>query len=313
MKLTQTPVLKVIWILRIFCLLIVVYLLWPFISNVVIILALVFLFTTVLAPTVDKLEGKFHNRFLSVMVVLLSILIILSLFSYIFVAQFSNHFSTLTSQLDNEQIVDTFNSNFEQIINKLPVFLKKFVEDQARETDLSNKASNYFQTFLAKFIVFVQKIGTFFFFFFMTFIFTIISLYEYHNFKRFFIGLISNRYYETSLKILSEIEEQISINIRGQFRATVRIAFMTAIGLGILNLIFKANITLIIFLGIISGIASLIPIFGIIIGIVPTILVSVLFNLGSDYAINHYFFIPHILVIFIMIILTMRRRRFGNI
>ena len=235
------------------------------------------------------------------MIVLVSILIILGLFSYIFVAQFSTHITNLTSKLDNKEIINTFNNNFEQIINKLPAFIRNFAEDQYKEMNFSAKATKYFQSFLGQFIDLLQKIGSFVFYFFMTFIFTIITLYEYHNFKRFFIKFISNRYYETSLKILSEIEEQVSINIRCQFRATLRIAFMTAVGLGILNLFFKSNITLIIFLGIISGIASLIPIFGIVIGIVPAILVSILFNLGSEYAINNFFFIPHILVIFILV------------
>ena len=301
MNTTLNPVLRVVQILRIACFLVVLYLIWPYISNVVMILALVFLFTTVLAPTVDRLEGKFHNRILSVLTVLVSILIILGLFSYIFVAQFSTHITNLTSKLDNKEIINTLNNNFEQITNKLPTFIRNFVEDQSKETNFSAKATEYFQSFLGQFIELIQKIGSFVFYFFMTLIFTIITLYEYHNFKRFFIRFISNRYYETSLKILSEIEEQISINIRGQFRATVRIAFMTAVGLGILNLFLKANITLIIFLGIISGIASLIPIFGIFIGVVPAILVSILFNLGSEYAINNYFFIPHILIIFFLV------------
>ena len=301
MNTSLNPVLRVVQILRIACFLVILYLLWPYISNVVIILALVFLFTTVLAPTVDRLEGKFHNRILSVLIVLVSILIILGLFSYIFVAQFSTHITNLTSKLDNKEIINTFNNNFEQIINKLPAFIRNFAEDQYKEMNFSAKATKYFQSFLGQFIDLLQKIGSFVFYFFMTFIFTIITLYEYHNFKRFFIKFISNRYYETSLKILSEIEEQVSINIRCQFRATLRIAFMTAVGLGILNLFFKSNITLIIFLGIISGIASLIPIFGIVIGIVPAILVSILFNLGTEYAINNFFFIPHILVIFILV------------
>jgi predicted PurR-regulated permease PerM len=265
------------------------------------ILALVFLFTTVLAPTVDKLEGKLHNRILSVLIVLVSILIILGLFSYIFVAQFSTHITNLTSKLDKKEIINTFNNNFEQTINKLPAFIRNFAEDQSKEMNFSAKATEYFQSFLGQFIDLIQKIGSFVFYFFMTFIFTIITLYEYHNFKRFFIRFISNRYYETSLKILSKIEEQVSINIRCQFRATLRIAFMTAVGLGILNIFFQANITLIIFLGIISGIASLIPFFGIFIGIVPAILVSILFNLGSEYAISNFFFIPHIIVIFILV------------
>ena len=51
-----------------------------------------------------------------------------------------------------------------------------------------------------------------------------------------------------------------------------------------------ANLTLVVFIAIIAGLANLIPLVGPFAGMLPAILVAVMNNIGSDIAINHQLF-----------------------
>ena len=84
--------------------------------------------------------------------------------------------------------------------------------------------------------------------------------------------------------------------------------FCLIIGLIILNKV-GANITLVIFIGIIAGLANLIPMVGPIIGMVPAILITIMNNIGNESAFSHYifniipspFFILDIILMFIVV------------
>ena len=92
----------------------------------------------------------------------------------------------------------------------------------------------------------------------MSIIFTIIVLIEYYNFKRSLVQFIPNKYFELGLRLIYNIEQQVSKFLMGQLLAASTVAIMSIIGLFILNKI-GANLTLIIFIGIIAGFANLIP------------------------------------------------------
>ncbi|MBT7945681.1 MAG: AI-2E family transporter, partial [Candidatus Marinimicrobia bacterium] len=51
-----------------------------------------------------------------------------------------------------------------------------------------------------------------------------------------------------------------------------------------------ANMTLVVFIGIIAGLANLIPMVGPFVGMVPAILIALMNNLGNDVAMNHQLF-----------------------
>jgi predicted PurR-regulated permease PerM len=83
---------------------------------------------------------------------------------------------------------------------------------------------------------------------------------------------------------------------------------MSVIGLGLLNL-SGANLTLIVFIGIIAGLANLIPLVGPFVGMVPAILIAFMNNIGNETALSHMlfgvipspFFILDILLMFIIV------------
>ena len=117
-----------------------------------------------------------------------------------------------------------------------------------------------------------------------------------------------NKYLEIGLRMIYNIEQQISSYLRGQILAASSVAILSIIGLFILNQI-GANITLIVFIGIIAGLANLIPMVGPFIGMIPAILIALMNNIGNDLAFHHQifnavpspFFILDIVLMFIIV------------
>ena len=142
----------------------------------------------------------------------------------------------------------------------------------------------------------------------MVLIFTIILLIEYHDFKRTLVKFMPNKYLEIGLRMIYNIEQQISSYLRGQILAASSVAILSIIGLFILNQI-GANITLIVFIGIIAGLANLIPMVGPFIGMIPAVLIALMNNVGNDLAFHHQifnvvpspFFILDIILMFIIV------------
>ena len=131
--------------------------------------------------------------------------------------------------------------------------------------------------------------GNLFFIAFMVLIFTIILLIEYHDFKRSLVRFMPNKYLEVGLRMIYNIELQISKYLRGQILAASSVAILSILGLFTLNQL-GANITLAVFIGIIAGLANLIPMVGPFIGMVPAILIALMNNIGNDAATAHMFF-----------------------
>ena len=89
--------------------------------------------------------------------------------------------------------------------------------------------------------------------------------------------------------MIYNIELQISKYLRGQILAASSVAILSIIGLLLLNQ-FGANITLVVFIGIIAGLANLIPMVGPFIGMIPAIMIALMNNIGSEIAMNHQLF-----------------------
>ena len=77
--------------------------------------------------------------------------------------------------------------------------------------------------------------------------------------------------------------------MQGQLLAASTVAILSILGLLILNKT-GANLTLVLFIGIIAGFANLIPMIGPFVGMVPAILIAIMNNVGSEIALNHQIF-----------------------
>ncbi len=260
-----------------------IYVIWPYISNVITMLIFTFLFTTVLLPAVDFLERKIKSRGLSVLLITLVFFAIIVMFLSSFVSNFVGQAKEFSGKLNQEEYIADL-SNL--IHEKLPSF---DLTDSASKAEIVNKIQSYVKSTLQNILSMVGAIGGFLFTTVMVLIFTIILLFEYHRFKKSLVRFIPNKYFEVGLRMIYNIEHQISSYLQGQLLAAFSVSIMSIVGLFFLNL-GGANLTLIVFIGTIAGLANLIPLVGPFVGMIPAIVIAVMNNLGSDVALNHVLF-----------------------
>ncbi|MCK5329906.1 MAG: AI-2E family transporter, partial [Candidatus Marinimicrobia bacterium] len=283
------------------------YIIWPYISSVVIMLVFAFLFTTVLLPFVDLLERKLGKRVLGVFIITLAVTGGIGLFIGSFISQFIGQAKAVYEQVSQYNIEEGVKSMVANLSAKMPTFLTAILPQGDGLTEwLTGFVSNitaYFQNLISL----AGSLAGFTFTGVMVLIFTVIVMQNYHNFKRSMVHFIPNKYFEVGLRLTFNIERQVSNYLRGQFMAAASVAIMSTIGLLILNA-FGANLTLVVFIGIIAGLANLIPLVGPFVGMVPAILIAVMNNLGNEAAIAHKlivipspFYIFDIILMFIIV------------
>tara|TARA_B100000214_G_C23969900_1_gene629548 strand:- start:2299 stop:3405 length:1107 start_codon:yes stop_codon:yes gene_type:complete len=277
----------------------------PFLTSIIGMLVFSFLFTTIFLNAVDTLERFTRSRILGVFLIIIFVIS----GSLTFIGSFISNLGTQIKLFTNKLQKDDFATNIEvlssRIRESLPDAVANLVPESEKIILLSKNALiGIFQSILSL----LGSAGNFFFVAFMVLIFTIILLIEYHDFKRSLVRFIPNKYLEVGLRMIYNIEQQISKYLRGQILAATSVAILSTIGLFILNQ-FGANITLIVFIGIIAGLANLIPMVGPFIGMVPAILIALMNNVGNEISLNHQifgaipspFFILDIIIMFIIV------------
>ena len=281
------------------------WIIWPYISNVVLILVFAFLFTTVLLSSVDALEKRIRSRGLSVLFVTIGVLAGFGIFIGSFISQLSAQATDFSSRVDPATLTAEFKNLGEKFMAALPGFATGMIPTGG---DFASTLSGFVNTVITNLASLASAVGSFVLNAAMILIFTIILLAEYHGFRKSLVGFISNKYFEIGLRLIFNIEKSVSSYLRGQFLSAASVALMSVIGLGILNL-SGANLTLIVFIGIIAGLANLIPLVGPFVGMVPAILIAFMNNIGNEAALSHMlfgvipspFFILDILLMFIIV------------
>ena len=283
----------------------VIWILFPFISLVLIMLVLSFIFTSIFLPAVDTLERRIHNRGLSVLLIVGSAIVAFTWFLGSFMSNFGQQIKEFSAKLQEREFSNSLIALSDKIQVMIPDSMLNLIPESSEIiTGLQGKLSNVFQNILGL----LSTTGNIIFIMVMTLIFTIIVLVEYYSFKRSMVRFIPNRYFEIGLRLIYNVEQQVSKFLMGQLFAAVTVALLSILGLFILNQV-GANLTLIILIGIIAGFANLIPMVGPFVGMIPAILIAIMNNLGNSAAMGHYllgavpspFFILDIILMFIIV------------
>ena len=259
---------------------------WPYISNVVLMLVFAFLFTTVLLSSVDALERKIGSRGLSVLAVVIILLGSIGTFIGSFISQMSQQAIQFSSRIDKDTLTQEFKTLGEKFTSSMPEFLQNM---QPSDGDTAGKLSEIINSVVGSLASMAGAIGNFFFIAAMVFIFTIILLAEYHGFRKSLVNAIPNKYFEVGIKLIYNVEKSVSSYLRGQFLSAASVAAMSITGLLLLNF-FGANLTLTVFIGIIAGLANLIPLIGPFVGMIPAVLIAFMNNIGNEAAMAHTLF-----------------------
>jgi len=277
----------------------------PFLSSIIGMLVFSFLFTTIFLQAVDSIERYTRSRALGVFLILSTTIMIGVLFIGSFISNLGSQIKLFTQKIQREDFTTSIENLSISIRDSLPDMIANLIPESEKIILIAkNVMVGIFQSVLSL----LGSAGSLFFIAFMVLIFTIILLIEYHDFKRSLVRFMPNKYLEVGLRMIYNIELQISKYLRGQILAASSVAILSIMGLFLLNQL-GANITLIVFIGIIAGLANLIPMVGPFIGMIPAILIALMNNIGSDIALNHQifgsipspFFVLDIIIMFIIV------------
>ena len=277
----------------------------PFLSSIIGMLVFSFLFTTIFLQAVDSIERYSRSRALGVFLILSTTIIIGFVFIGTFISNMGSQIKLFTKKIQREDFTNSIENLSISIRDSLPDTIANMIPESDKLILIAKNAMvGVFQSVLSL----LGSAGSLFFIAFMVLIFTIILLIEYHDFKRSLVRFMPNKYLEVGLRMIYNIELQISKYLRGQILAASSVAILSMMGLFLLNQL-GANITLVVFIGIIAGLANLIPMVGPFIGMIPAILIALMNNIGSEVALNHQifgsipspFFVLDIIIMFIIV------------
>ncbi|GAA4823620.1 AI-2E family transporter [Algivirga pacifica] len=200
---------------------------------------------------------------------------LLSLFVYLFVPLVSQQIK-LIGRINFNDFFDSIEvpvRNFEEFLirNKLRSGNEKFLFE-----DLTSSIANLFKGGkVEKFVNGVlQFTGNFFFGIIAVLFITFFFLYEPGNYKKYFISLIPNKYFEVSIAAVSKTENLLSNYLLGLFVQMISIFSLASIGLLIVGVEYAVTIA------VFAAVANLIPFMGPILGAIFGLIVGISTNPG---------------------------------
>ena len=122
----------------------------------------------------------------------------------------------------------------------------------------------------------------------LTIAFTSTLLLSAQKFKKSFIKMVPNRYFEMSLKIIDRISDQISSYVRGTLMAAFIVGALSIIGLNILCSVTDMQHDYIILVGVLAGLFNLIPFIGPMIGGILAILFFLITGQLDGFELQYY-------------------------
>ena len=122
-------------------------------------------------------------------------------------------------------------------------------------------------------------------------VFSFFFVLEGNRYKKAFIRMIPNAYFEMTLHILDKVTTSLGSYVRGQLVAAMAIGVLSILGLFILQAVTPIYIPYTILIGTIAGAANLIPFVGPVMGMIPAVVVYLLTEQSVPIQFIHIVFI----------------------
>ncbi|BCA84886.1 AI-2E family transporter [Enterococcus saigonensis] len=221
-------------------------------------------------PAVDYLEKKGLKRIYSIILLFLLVIGLITWGVVVIVpkireqtASFIDNFPNYLDVIDqkaneilNDPIFGTFKDQFDSYGDKITTWLTDFIRNISSSTISSigkivgAVASTLVAIFTMPFILFyLLKDG--------------------RNLAPYFVKFLPNKVRQPTLKVLREMNDQVSSYIRGQLTVAFAVAIMFIIGFSIIGLDYSVT------LGVVAGFLNLIPYLGSFLAMVPAIFLAI--------------------------------------
>ncbi|MDR5658101.1 AI-2E family transporter [Serpentinicella sp. ANB-PHB4] len=231
-----------------------------------------FVFAYLLNPIVQYLNNKGISRLISVLLVYLGIAISIFIFSITLIPHIVEEIKDLIELLpkySNESYDYLYNlymkyaKNFERLPDELDAVKNLLTVNIGRfQNTIFNLLSRVTESLLS---IFTKAVGLI-----LVPIITFYFLKDKNKFKKGIILLIPKSCRKVTLTIARDIDQVLSNFVRGQLTVAVFIGVLTIVAMLILRVEFAVLI------GIIAGIANVIPYFGPVIGIIPGVIFALM-------------------------------------
>ncbi len=245
---------------------VVIALIWtfPFVASILTPLVISLILSLLLTPLIDVMENIGINRgaAVGIIFILLGGLIIIGL--KFLIPSLNQEIQSLSKALENQ--------DSQSLIDKLQITLTQripILKNPEIAREVSTRLHSLFTSLLSKSLNMIFAIVSSF-----TLIITVpfISFFflkDGYRIKKFIIQCVPNRYFEMSLNLLYKTNQQLGNYIRGQLLVSTIVGALSVAAL------YSLNVPYFFVIGIIAGLANMIPYFGPIVGALPAILVAI--------------------------------------
>ncbi len=277
---------------------IMIFVLWEFVYPVFIMLIISSIGYIVLSPLTLRLERVVRIRILSILIVLAGVITPIyfgiSYLTNIATEQYDSIYALLIDEdsgsIDIQEISNRIETKITPIVpNSLNDTVDEFFNDlrsEEKRAYIGNIIPDYLN--VQNTIYLFSQVTTVLMFILITITFIIMLLLNAQNFKKSFIKMVPNRYFEMSLKIIDRISYQISSYVRGTLTAAFIVGGLSIIGLNTLCSISGIQHDYIIVVGIVAGLFNLIPFIGPMIGAFAAVLLFLLSGQPEGFILQYY-------------------------
>lgn len=239
----------------------------PFLSSILAPLLFSLILMLLLNPIVDEMENSGINRGAAIGMIFIFLGTLLAIGFKFLIPSLSQEIQTLSQALENKDthlLVDKLQITLTQ---RIPILKNPEI---ARE--VSARLHQLFTSLLTKSLNMVFAILSSFTMIVIVPFITFFLLKDGYRIKKFIIQSVPNRYFEMSLNLLYKTNLQLGNYIRGQLLVSTIIAALSIVTL------YSLHVPYFFIIGIIAGLANMIPYFGPIVGAMPAILVAIVEN-----------------------------------
>jgi len=280
----------------------IVFFVLDYIYPIFLILVIGYIGYIILDPIVCRIERMIRTRALAVLIVLAMLITPIYFGISSLVTLLSDQYSSVYELITDDEgyfTIEELTETIEpKIIKVAPDQYEKNIKDFFQELNsdskkerIANMIPDYFN--FQNTIYLFSWITSIIMFLIITIAFTSTMLLSAQKFKKSFIKMVPNRYFEMSLKIIDRISDQISSYVRGTLTAAFIVGALSIIGLNILCSVTDMQHDYIILVGVLAGLFNLIPFIGPMIGGVLAILFFLITGQASGFELQYY----HILFI----------------
>lgn len=243
---------------------------FPYIKDVLILVVIAWLLSVLLSPLVNFLEHKDLKRSLAILIVMVLIIAVVGFSFSLIIPGIIRAVESLTSNLQSGAI------------SEVSIKVEAFFEKNFNNADLAKNVTEKFNEIGVKLLgslgTFFKSVGSFLSSMVIIPFITFFLIKDGRRFNRAFISKVPNKYFELSLNILHKVGNQTGKYIQGQAIDALIVGMLSVLGLFIINLAFHNPIPYFIFIGMLAGIANLIPYIGPIVGAVPALVLALFSN-----------------------------------